>query len=170
MQQHCKINLIQIKELLRHLNDEQYAMPLAIFSGSSIGQHTRHILEFYTCLLQNVITGVVNYDLRERNLDLENNRQIATNKIDNLCRALSQKMPNSPIVLEADFDTDCDGFMAIDSSFYRELAYCLEHSIHHQALLKIGIASLNLGHIIDADFGIAPSTIRHKKSSSLCVQ
>lgn len=45
----------------------------------------------------------------------------------------------------------------------RELAYCLEHSIHHQALIKVGLKEQNIENLIDENFGVAPATIRHKQ-------
>jgi hypothetical protein len=167
---YCKNNLQQIKNLLVKLSDKQFTQALPIFSGSSIGQHTRHILEFYACLEQGLLSGTVNYDLRKRDLRLESDRQIAIETIDAICADFLRQTTDMPMVLEADFNTNYSSFIAIHSSFYRELAYCLEHSIHHQALLKIGVISLDLQHILHADFGIAPSTIRHKKEALVCVQ
>lgn len=167
---HCKNNLFQIKNLLEALNDEQYRQPLSVFSGSSIGQHTRHIIEFYDCLRKGMTGGKVNYDLRERDLRLENNRNFAMSQIDFLCKIFLHQARDIPMILEADFDTKNSDFVTINSSFYRELAYCLEHSIHHQALLKIGVLALGLSHCIPTDFGVAASTIRHKKDTKVCVQ
>jgi uncharacterized damage-inducible protein DinB len=167
---HCKNNLFQIKNLLSALSDEQYRQPLSVFSGSSIGQHTRHILEFYDCLQKGVSTGKVNYDLRERDLRLEQSRQFAIENINGLCTDFLRQANDTPMILEADFNSENSDFVTIKSSFYRELAYCLEHSIHHQALLKIGVLALGLADCIPNDFGVASSTIRHKKNISVCVQ
>jgi uncharacterized damage-inducible protein DinB len=167
---HCKANLFQIKNLLSELTDEQYKQSLTVFSGSSIGQHTRHILEFYDCLRKGVSDGTVNYDLRVRDLRLEQSRQFAMQNIDALCADFLRQAHDTPMILEADFNTENSDFVTIKSSFYRELAYCLEHSIHHQALLKIGVIALGLSHCIPADFGVASSTIRHQKNTTVCVQ
>jgi hypothetical protein len=167
---HCQINLQQIKNLLSKLSTEQYIQPLPVFSGSSIGQHTRHILEFYSCLQEGMHTGVVNYDLRKRDISLENNRSVAIAKIDALCSSFLIKTADIPMILEADFNSEGGAFLGMKSSLYRELAYCLEHSIHHQALLKIGFISLGLQHCINSDFGVASSTIRHQKQAETCVQ
>ena len=49
----------------------------------------------------------------------------------------------------------------IDSNYFRELLYNLEHCIHHQALIKVAV--LQLEHLqIDADFGVARSTIEYR--------
>ena len=48
------------------------------------------------------------------------------------------------------------------SSFERELLYCLDHAIHHQALIKIGLKELHLSHLVSPDFGVAYSTLRYR--------
>ena len=52
----------------------------------------------------------------------------------------------------------------INSSFERELLYCLDHAIHHQALIKIGLKELDLDHLIAREFGVAYSTLRHRQN------
>ena len=50
----------------------------------------------------------------------------------------------------------------IESNYFRELLYNLEHCIHHQALIKVAV--LQLEHLqIDQDFGVARSTIEYRK-------
>jgi len=66
-----KSALLEIKKLTLVLSDEVYSSPLDILSGSSIGQHMRHIVEFYTCLLSQQQGQIINYDLRARNQLIE---------------------------------------------------------------------------------------------------
>ena len=54
----------------------------------------------------------------------------------------------------------------IDSNYYRELLYNLEHCIHHQALIKVAVLK-NENLKVDANFGVARSTIEYRKQ---CVQ
>jgi hypothetical protein len=56
------------------------------------------------------------------------------------------------------------GINQIVTSFSRELAYCLDHCIHYQYFIKIGLISLELGHYLHEEFGIAPSTLMNRKS------
>ncbi len=154
MQQNCKNNLLTIKKLLLVLDANTYFSALPIFSGASFGQHIRHILEFYGCLLAAETT--VNYDLRERNLSLERDKQAAIEYIDYICGVFErEEMSDKAILLEGDC---CE--TAVTTSLQRELLYCLEHSIHHQALIKMGLIVLNLQHLVGSEFGVAPSTIR----------
>jgi hypothetical protein len=56
--------------------------------------------------------------------------------------------------------------MDVSTNYYREVIYNLEHTIHHMALIRVGINEL--GNIdLPKDFGVAPSTIKYKQ---LCVQ
>ncbi|MCA1746680.1 MAG: hypothetical protein LC655_03220, partial [Bacteroidales bacterium] len=56
----------------------------------------------------------------------------------------------------------------ISSSVGRELAYCIEHSIHHQAIIKAGLIDLNCTELVSSEFGVAYSTIRYRNDS--CAQ
>jgi hypothetical protein len=50
----------------------------------------------------------------------------------------------------------------ISTSFERELVYCLDHAIHHQALIKIGLKELDCVDLVNGNFGVAYSTIRYR--------
>ena len=50
----------------------------------------------------------------------------------------------------------------IETNYYRELMYNIEHCIHHQAIIKIAL--LNFGKTeIAENLGVAKSTIEYKK-------
>ncbi|KPM32074.1 Hypothetical protein I595_1723 [Croceitalea dokdonensis DOKDO 023] len=72
------------------------------------------------------------------------------------------------IKLSADYGTgQVSKAVSVQSTFFRELLYNIEHLVHHLAIIKIGIQSLESKVEISDDFGIAASTIRNRK---LCVQ
>lgn len=164
---HCKHNLLEIKSLLSSLKTEDYTKPLSLLSASTIGQHVRHILEFYICLIASKNTGLVNYDNRKRNLEIETNGQFAQEQIDWIIENLTLENNKLQFTLEGNYTTESDEITAIPTTYQRELAYCLEHSIHHQALIKVGLKELAIEDVINENFGVAPATIRHKKQ---CVQ
>ena len=73
-----------------------------------------------------------------------------------------------PLKVEANYSKNKSGInFVIDTSLYRELGYCLEHSVHHQALIKTALKEHECLGLIDQNFGIASSTIRNR---NLCVQ
>lgn len=160
---YCKENLQEIKRLLVAINDEHYRHPSQLLSEATIGQHIRHILEFYLCLMNGVKSGTVNYDTRERDLELEINRPFAIYTIDKICSNISIAGTVDELNLEGNFSSTDGETTSIKTSVSRELAYCLEHSIHHQALIKISLIEQQVKHVVDPNFGVAPATIRHKE-------
>ena len=54
--------------------------------------------------------------------------------------------------------------MSSVTSVDRELLYCLDHAIHHQALIKIGLKELQIADLVGDDFGVAYSTLRYRAS------
>jgi len=56
--------------------------------------------------------------------------------------------------------------VCIETNYYRELLYNLEHCIHHQALIRVALFQME-NIKVNANFGVAPSTIEYRKQ---CVQ
>jgi hypothetical protein len=159
---YCKENLQEIKQLIAILTDIQYTHASPMLANASIGQHVRHILEFYICLRNGASVGVINYDNRERDLRIEENRDFALFSIDKICSNINLLTSVAEVKLEGNFSSE-DGAVSVIRTFInRELAYCLEHSIHHQALIKVGLLEQNLAHLIPSYFGLAPSTLRYR--------
>ena len=159
----CKENLQEIKTLIASVKEEQYQYKSQLLSDATIGQHVRHILEFYLCLINGECRGLVNYDKRERDLNLERNPGLAISCIDKICNDIQRLNTEQEIQLAGNFSSEGRTLKTIRTSIDRELAYCLEHSIHHQALIKIGLIEQKMDHLINEGFGVAPATIRHKQ-------
>jgi len=156
MKKDCIANLMEHQELLLKLSDKQYQHQSELLSGASIGQHLRHVVEFYDCLLNGLSQQKINYEKRARSLELENNRNTAISKISSIIDQLLSLELSSRLYLEIEDSI-------IDTSVQRELYYNLEHSIHHQALIKVGLKEQNIGNMVNADFGVAPSTLKYRK-------
>lgn len=152
--------LEQLHKLLTQLSDEDYARPLSILSDSSIGQHTRHIIEFFQTLAGSYHTGVVNYDKRKRNKLLESDCTLARHEIDVINKSLSKE--DKKILLVGSYSHDGDEESTVESSYYRELVYNLEHTVHHMAIIKIAIRNATVLHVPD-EFGVAAATIKNKQ-------
>lgn len=167
MKTYCQQNLDEIKMLLTLLVKEQYVHNSSMLSGATIGQHVRHILEFYQSVLNGLDTKSINYDNRKRNLLIETDKDFAIQIIDSINSNLYLDILDEPFVLEGNFCAEEGKQIQIQTTLYRELAYCLEHSIHHQALIKVVLLELNSLSLIDETFGLAPATIRYKK---VCAQ
>jgi uncharacterized damage-inducible protein DinB len=157
---HCKYNLHLLKGLVSTLTQEQYVYVSQCLEGGSIGQHLRHILEFYACLIEGVGIGKVNYDRRKRDLRISTSRLFAIEHIEELMSELNEIPLDCSIILEGQFDVDDSEWTETPTSVQRELIYCLEHSIHHQALIRVVLQELGLIQLVDIHFGIASSTVR----------
>lgn len=164
----AKENLLQIRDLLGNITGDNYSSKQEILSGASIGQHVRHILEFYLLLVSGSFSGIISYDKRERDIRIENNPEFAVQTIGRLIKGIDTLDNNLLIKLEADYTAGGNSRSFIKSSVGRELAYCIEHSIHHQALIKAALISLGFRNATDEHFGVAYSTIRYRKDQ--CAQ
>ncbi|MFT6747169.1 MAG: putative damage-inducible protein DinB [Glaciecola sp.] len=159
-------NLNSYKTLLKNLDSDDFCKEVSILSSSSVGQHLRHVLEFYLCLFSGLKKGEICYDERKRDLLLETDKDYAIKTIDNIILELGTFTTDTPVKLKVSLSSKDNKFSSINSTVYRELVYSFDHSVHHQALIKIGLNELNHNEI-DDNFGIAPSTIKYKKE---CVQ
>jgi len=163
MFKYCKQNLKEIENLILSLSREEYSYKSHYLTHASIGQHVRHILEFYQCLFRGIETGFVNYDKRVRDIQLEIDTAFTAEVIEKICTIDPIVNYEVEIFLEGNFSVEGNESAYIKTSLNRELAYCLEHSIHHQALIKISLLEQNLTQLIDNNFGVAPATIRFKE-------
>lgn len=151
-----KNNLQSLVDLLQQLSAGQYNKPCETLSGASVGKHYRHIIEMFTCLLDNYEEGLVSYDHRPRDKTIETDVEIALQKLELLTKKIEK--PNKSITIE---QTLAEEKLLIKSNYYRELLYNLDHTIHHQALIKIGVTGFD-NILLDNDFGVAPSTISYR--------
>jgi uncharacterized damage-inducible protein DinB len=164
----AKENLNQLKDLLVNISSEAYTEKPDVLSGATIGQHIRHILEFYMLLISGSYTGMISYDKRERDIRIESDPGIAILVIERLLADIETLDESYPVEFEADYSVSGNTGNLIISTIGRELAYCIEHSIHHQALIKAGLIVLGLQALTDEYFGVAYSTIRYR--NNVCAQ
>jgi uncharacterized damage-inducible protein DinB len=160
--QNIQSSLVELDEALSQLTEAQFSQSLPIYSGSTIGMHARHIVEFYQCLLEQYTDNQrVNYDKRSRDLLLQTNLEYFSESIESVISALdilSDEQLKHPLSIITD-----DMQQTMSSSLDRELHYNLEHTIHHAALIKIGILNITPERKLPASFGVAPSTIRYRE-------
>lgn len=147
----------QLDSLLMTLSDAEYAAPLQAFDDHSIGQHVRHILDFYGAVIRRKADNAVNYDARARDESIAAHRSVARDLLLDLRAEVCDCDPATPIVAIS------NGCGDLGSTLARELAFAHDHAVHHLALIKVGLRvhlpQLELG----AAFGVAPSTLQHRK-------
>ncbi len=152
-----KRTLEQLKEVLTILPSDSYSTPCKTLSEATIGQHTRHIIELYQCAFNGYDQATVCYDKRKRDKRLEIDKQFALVQLETIQGALIK--PNKELIMEYYLNGILE---KIGSNYFREVMYNLEHTIHHKALIKVGINELT--HLIlPASFGLAPSTLQYRE-------
>jgi hypothetical protein len=155
--------LTDLKNVIENLSDECFCLSSDLLFGSTIGQHCRHIIEFYKCLKLQSEQGFVNYDLRKRQPEIENSRIKAVESLAHIIHWLKEITSDFSLKLHVNNSLNEAIPEEIDSSLFREIAFNIEHAIHHMAILKIGIFSILPDFEFPDNFGVAPSTVRHYK-------
>jgi hypothetical protein len=159
--------LLQGLELLAAAGAPQYKRVLGAPFEASIGQHYRHVLEHYDCLCRGLATNVVNYDARERDVELESNVSKAMDRTCNILDALVSLDPSElerPCKSVQSLGYSATEPLSVRSNIGRELAYCIGHSVHHYAIIRLICASVEVN--LPSNFGFAPATLKHKLTKS----
>lgn len=154
--------MTQLGDLVRLLDADQFnAKPESTKCGA-IGGHVRHVLDHLVAWLTGVDTGLVNYDDRQRDTDIENNPTAALHAIKHHTARLTEiedEQLANPVRVVTSM-TACGSLVELPSSNARELAFVFSHTIHHNAI--IGTIARALGVTLPANFGMAPSTIAYR--------
>lgn len=156
--------LNQLAESLSQLSEDEYTQKSLLLNGSSIGGHTRHVIELFQCLINGYENTIINYEHRKRDLEIETNKSFACSLLTSITNAIH--MPNKILNLQGFYSETSDEECVVDTNFYRELIYNLEHTIHHMALIRVAINEVS-NITLPENFGVASATMQYKK---LCVQ
>jgi hypothetical protein len=154
--------ILQMTDLLRKISPSSfYTQAVPSLGNATVGQHTRHIIEYCQQLISGYETGVICYDDRIRDNKIETDLHQALYEFEKINSGLMR--PDKPLKL---FVKNSGDHFSISTTYFREVYYNFEHCIHHQALIRVALHELNL-KIISADFGIAPATLEYREK---CVQ
>lgn len=151
----------QLSQALQNLTIEQYAQPLPVLSHASIGQHGRHIIDMFLCLERGYHSGVINYEHRDRDPAIETDPQVALRYLHQILQDI--RKADKSLLLEGSYHAEEEGLMQFQTHYHREIVYNLEHTIHHMALIKIGLQAVSTVPV-SPHFGVAPSTVKHQQA------
>lgn len=160
LQQSAKNIIQQLEDSLVQLSAEQYNQKMDTLSGATIGQHVRHVVEMFVCLQDGYTNGVVNYETRKRDIAIETSKDVAIQLMEDVAASLYTH--NKELILEAGFDEHSNELNKLPTNYFREIAYNLEHAIHHMALIKIGIQEVSDIQLPES-YGVASSTIKYRQ-------
>ncbi len=161
----CQRIFDQLAGLIAGMHSEDYSKASEALGNSTIGQHVRHTLEFYLCFERGFECGVINYDKRDHDRRLEVDKQFALNTLSRLSRFIESVTVERPLRLDVSYDHTGDDFVSVETNALRELVYNIEHSVHHMAIIKIGVREVAPYLALPDDFGVAASTVRWRMSA-----
>jgi uncharacterized damage-inducible protein DinB len=157
--------LSQLADALGQISEEDFRKPSPALSDATIGQHLRHTLEFFVCLEQGYESGVVNYDKRQHDKAIENDKFVALGTINRVLDFVNQKPADKRMIMEVGYLQDSEACVPVETNFLRELTYNIEHAVHHMAIMKIGIREVAPYTAIPKSFGVAVSTLRYREDT-----
>lgn len=152
---------VQLHETLDKLTPEQYTASSKSLFNATIGQHVRHIVELFQCLENGYEPGLVNYEKRKRDKQIETDKDLAIHLLYQICNNLVKT--DKKLQLEMSYDDVSNEVINVESNYYREVVYNLEHTVHHMALIRVGVSELTDIKLPDG-FGVATSTIKHREA------
>jgi len=134
-----------------------------------VGPHFRHVLEHYSCFLDGVSGGRIDYDARAREAAIESDPEAARARVRELIGGLTL-IDTSRIDEATEVRLECglgdESQQWSRSTVRRELHFLLSHTIHHYAL--IGLMLQLRGIDPGEEFGVAPSTLKYWASQASC--
>jgi len=148
------------------LTDEHFLQTRVPVFPSSLGGHLRHDLDHYLNFLRGLPDGPIDYETRDRDVQLETHREYAMDKIRSILGDLKTLGLDGqhPVAVRVEEDKELE---LTQSTIRRELDFLLSHTIHHQAIISMIVRDMGL--LVPEFYGVAPSTLRHIRRSS-CVQ
>lgn len=150
--------LIELASVIADTDDETYLSARADGVSGSIGAHVRHAIDHVAALVEAPIPGVADYDSRRRGTDVERSRPIGLLELERLARRVKW-LPASSLAAAVELSAIVDGTgrrVSAQSTVARELVFVLSHTIHHQAIIALLLASA--GQSTPERFGLAAST------------
>jgi hypothetical protein len=155
--------LEELATVLAGVSDDDYCRkPVGVMPGS-IGGHVRHCLDHVAAISDAGARGVIDYDHRERGTPIEFDRRAARDALHTMIERIGElpdDIHDRPIMLTLIVSPSHPPTEVV-TSFGRELAYLLSHTVHHNAI--IGAMVRMLGGDVPATFGYAPATIAHQQ-------
>jgi uncharacterized damage-inducible protein DinB len=150
--------LSDLAALLLQVPPPVYSARLLPGASGSIGEHVRHVLDHVAAFVGTAGQQVLTYDHRERGTAVELDGSAALRAIMRLKGLLDDGHDDrleNVVTIAAVIERGAAPVL-MRSTRRRELAFVISHTIHHQALIAVLLATA--GQPVPAAFGLAPST------------
>lgn len=146
-------------DLLQNLDGAIYTHQ-SEFDRGSIGTHFRHTLDFAGNFSSGVKIGKIDYNRRERDINIEQKLNIAVLRLTAVVNELNDLPPNianKQILVRLETVENMSEADWCISSVLRELEFLQSHTLHHYALIAAKLSGRGIK--VDKEFGVSPSTL-----------
>lgn len=127
----------------------------------AIGPQLRHCLDHFRCFLRGIDSGLVDYDARERDENLERDPTRFLNALDEVVGRVKSVDPGLGRTLAMRQEAAPGGnSRTVDTTVERELLFLSSHTIHHLAIMTL--LARREGVEVSRDLGMAFSTASHE--------
>lgn len=161
LQSHIDV-LHQAVSLLKEIQTENYQLAMQPHLSGSIGKHIRHVIDHYLALEQGLVDGLVDYNQRHRNSNIEASPSVALDSLNAIINWLenitSEQLENS-VTVRSEVSISETLNIQCHSTLAREILFVSSHAIHHFSL--ISVARSLQGYEVPQYFGYAPATISY---------
>lgn len=168
-----RIALKQITTILTLLASQLQEKQEQLFIEQRIGAHIRHVHDHFRSLFIGLESGIVDYNLRNRESSEELYLQTCLTEHDKVfakLNAVDNLVGKIEIISEINCHTTEN--LQMTSSIERELLYLINHTIHHAAIIKhiMDLGGVTCPH----EIGLAPGTATYYRQlpseTEICVQ
>ena len=157
--------LEQLRGVIMDMPLSMYRARPAVRVSGSIGEHVRHCLDHVSALVAAMYGDELSYDRRSRGTTVENERGSAAAEISRLVSRLEGQIAirlDRPVTLWSLLEAN-GAAVAIRTTVGREIAFVIQHTIHHCALIAVLLEWQGID--VPAGFGLAPSTAKARATS-----
>lgn len=136
---------------------------------SSCGEHMRHILDHFNAVIRDFDSGTIDYDKRQRGSQVESDISCAQNQIKQIkewLMSLEHDSLDSDLLIKTEVSISTEETVHARTCLGRELVFIAAHAIHHFSIMSLAMQMQDLE--VDTNFGIAPATQTHLRSSEKC--
>jgi hypothetical protein len=166
-----KQSLNQIITSLEQIHKQSTLKQQYLYCELNIGKHVRHINDHFLAVKQGLVTGIIDYNGRNRGTDIETNSDIALQQIHDLISWIdtdigkfNEKEINKQIKIFSEIDCQETQSMEFSSTIAREFLYLINHTIHHAA--HIALIAKYHDVEIPLNTGMAPCTMTYLRATN----
>jgi len=150
-------NLQQLSMLLNVIESDTYVDVSVGPYYSSIGSHTRHILDFYNCIIDGLDVNEIDLTSRKREEIISTNIEAALKRILEIQQTLMSFTDINTDYLVHVTDNLGEGNLRVSYTLESILAHANSHAVHHFATIGYMLYNLKVTHEITG-FGYNPTT------------